>query len=295
MGPGAKGALLGAGVLAAAGCSTVLGVDPDRYLASEDEGGEDQDGPAILTEAWACTRAPMEVLDPALHVDLKLVVMDATRPATSVGSIDGGSDLDTVSGDWLSGVSVRPCALLDPGCLEAPAPVLTDDAGRAEFHLTGDFAGFFDIRRSDLVPATLYPGHFLASQSMVSFPAYGITPAGAQGLAAATRTPLNLSGDSGMGTALVTIYDCQDHQAAGVSYSYDNLGPHGVPFYFTGGLPDTSVTETDAYGLGGAANVPVGTMKVTARLVDTTTVLGSASFGVRAGSLTFAWVRVRSH
>ena len=64
-----------------------------------------------------------------------------------------------------------------------------------------------------------------------------------------------------MGHAVVTIYDCQDHQASGVSVTYDNLGPQSVPYYFSNGLPAKEETKTDGYGLAGAVNVPVGTLE----------------------------------
>jgi hypothetical protein len=315
MTPVAARALFGASFLAGAGCSTVLGVEADRYVepaksaagdggrdalaADAADGGRDvaptdrRDGDAPIGP-WACLTAPREALDPDLHVDVTLQVMDAILPSTAAGAVDGGSDLDTLSGSWLPGVAVRPCALLDPECLDAPKAVLTSDAGAAELALTGDFAGFFDMRRPDLVPATLYPGHLLAGQMAASVPAYGISPKEFRDLASSTATTVNLDPNGGVGHVLVTIYDCQDHQASGVSLTYGGLGAQAVPFYFTGGLPSTRETKTDDYGIGGAINVPVGTLTVTATLASTTTEVGSTTFDVRPGALTFAWIRVRS-
>ncbi len=103
--------------------------------------------------------APDQELDPSLDVDVTLLVMDALQPSTAAGAIDGGSDLDTVKGAWLSGMSVRECTLRDPMCASGSPPVVTGEAGAAEFHLTGDFAGFFDLRRSDLpCPRPFIPG-----------------------------------------------------------------------------------------------------------------------------------------
>jgi hypothetical protein len=306
---GATRALFGAGILAGAGCSTVLGVDADRYVAAGDDASArgadaspkedateppDGGGDSAAAGPWGCLTGPRETLDPTQHMEVTVVVIDPTWPTLSAGGIDGGSDLDTIMGDWLPGVTVRSCTLLDPDCRDAPDAGLTDDAGRVEFRLPADFAGFFDLRRPDLVPTTLYPGHLLAGQSAASFPVFDLAPIKLLDLATGAGTTATLDIDAGVGHALVTVYDCQDHQASGVSIAYDNLGPRGMPFYFTGGLPDLSETETDDFGLAGAFNVPVGALRATATLVSTGAEVGSASFDVRPGSLTSAWIRVRS-
>jgi hypothetical protein len=309
---GATRALFGAGILAGAGCSTVLGVDPDRYVAGDDASArgadaspkedatvptEPSDGGADSAAAgpWGCLNGPREMLDPTQRVAVTVVVIDPTWPTISAGGIDGGSDLDTIIGDWLPNVAVRPCVLLDPDCRAAPEAGLTDDAGRAEFNLAQDFAGFFDLRRPDLVPATLYPGRLLAGQSVASLPTFDLFPMNFLDLATSAGATVTLDVDGGVvGHALVTIYDCQDHQASGVSVAFDNLGSRGAPFYFSNGLLDLSAMKTDDFGLAGALNVPVGTLRATATVVSTKTEVGSASFDVRPGSLTSAWIRVRS-
>jgi hypothetical protein len=316
MKPGAGRVVFSVGLVAGAGCSTVLGIDADRYLAAPREAADaapdgagdaaadgasdaapiglgDGGNEGAQADPWGCLSQPPEVLDPDLQVTVTLQVMDAIQHSVAAGSVDGGSDLDTISGSWLPRVSVRPCDLLDPDCANAPRPVLTSDAGTAAFELTGAFTGFFDLHRSDLVPATLYPGNLLAGQTTATFPAYGIRPAELEAIAKTTDVSLEL--DAGVGHALVTIYDCQDHQAAGVLLAYENQGASAIPFYFDDGLPNPAATQTDGYGLGGAINVQVGTLTVTATLATSGTRVGTTSFDVRPGALTFAWIRVRSH
>lgn len=313
MRPASARALVGASLLAGAGCTAVLGIDADRYVAGGQDAATDMDDDAVglrndasavgardgegdaAVDPWSCLSLPPEELDPNLQVDLKVEVMNAIQPSTAAGAIDGGSDLDTVTAVWLPGVAVRHCSMLDPDCLSAATAVLTNDAGVAEFDLTGDFSGFFDLRRPDLVPATLYPGHLLAGQMTASFPAYGIRPTEFQDLGLSADTIVILNPDAGVGHALVTIYDCQDHQASGISVTYSLSGPKAVPFYFSNGLPSTAATETDDFGLAGVVNVPAGTMMVEATRASTLTPVGSATFDVRPGGLTFAWIRVRSH
>jgi hypothetical protein len=280
------------GTLVTAGCAQVLDVDTDRHVAPLEASA----GP------WDCLGAPDEKLDPTLDVDLTLVVMDAIQSSTSAGAVDGGSDLDTVSGTWLPGVSIRACALRDTSCDDGTQAAMTNDAGKVDFHLSGDFAGFFDIRRPDLVPATLYPGKLLAGQATTSFPAYDIRPDDFVSLARfATNSPPTLDQDGGLGHVLVTIYDCQDHQAPGVTLTYDSSSTQTETFYFQNGLPNLKATQTDGYGLAGALNMPVGPLAVRAYLApprgtDAGTVsLGMTTVDVRAGSLTFAWIRTRTH
>jgi hypothetical protein len=197
------------------------------------------------------------------------------------------------------------CELRDPMCLGALTASTTDDAGTVRFDLAGDFTGFFDLRRDDLVPTTLYPGSLLPGDTTCGLPSFGITPSDLSALARTiTPEPIVLAADGGAGHALVTIYDCADHQAPGVSVAYSTTGPQTVPFYFKGGLPTTAADQTDGYGLAGAINVPQGPLTVTASLTGDGgaptmtppgTALGTTTFDVRPGAITLAWIRVRSH
>ncbi len=297
-------AVTGAGVLATAGCSTVLGIDPDRYLANDPVGSGDAPDAAAdgaATPDWDCLDQPRGKVDPNQRLTVTLVVMDELKDSVSGGDVDGGSDLDTVDGDWLSGVSVRPCSLRDTECMEDgggggigyfdPNAVLTDDAGRAPFDLPGDFAGFFEMYRADLVPATLYPGRMIPGENAVSFPVYTLKLPELDELFSQTGAVL----DAGAGSAIITVYDCQDHEAAGVSLSYTNQGPNTVPFYFAVGLPNTKTTQTDDYGQAGAVNLPTGNVMVTAKRSSDQKTVGNVSFNVRPGGLSLGLIRARAH
>jgi hypothetical protein len=280
----------GAGALVA--CATVLNVEPNRHLT----------GPADAARLvdWSCLSNPSEELDPNEQVDLTVLVMDGTQISTAAGAVDGGSDLDTVSGSWLSGVTVRECAMLDLDCRSnSVMSSITDDAGRANFRLPQDFMGFFDVRRPDLVPLTLYPGRFLVDASPVSYPAFAVSPFGLSLLAGTIMADAGVDPTGTLGHALVTIYDCQDHQAPGVTLHFETTGPDTVPFYFFMGLPTRDTTTTDDFGLGGAVNVPTGTETVTAELPASggraPVPVGMATFTVRPGAITQAWIRARTH
>jgi hypothetical protein len=285
---------IGAGAAGAAGCSSILGIEPNRYLAQADastvaHADAGREGP------WDClgTSAPASATSP---LQITLIVMDGLQPEVSAGSVDGGSDLATVSGAYLPGITVRACALLDPSCASATTRV-TDDGGNATFDLDTSFRGFFAMNgmlgTDPGVPVTLYPGGFLAADDRTSIPAYEVSVPGMMFLAGAvTPAPLALGPDAGAGHLLVNVYDCHDHQAPGVKIAYDNPGA-SVPFYFMGGFPSPMATETDSFGLAGAIDVPPGTQTVTASLAGKGTTIGSATVLVRPGEVTWAWIRVR--
>jgi hypothetical protein len=297
-----SGLFFGLGVLATlGGCTAVLGIKSDRYLVEagpEEAGGPVDAGPDIVigNGPWDCLQLPDEQLDPSATVDVEIQVFDAVQPSTAAGMVDGGSDLNTVTGAWQSGATVRYCEIRDPNCTMASAPAVTDDAGIVHFPLKGDFSGFFTLKRSDLVPATLYAGNLLAGHPNETFPWASISPSGFQSLTAiVTSSPPSLDTDGGLGHAFITVYDCQDHQAAGVSYTYSNNSDKTVVFYMKSGLPTTQENKTDNFGLGGAINEPVGALTVHATLASNLMPIGALNILIRPGAITYANVRIRSH
>jgi hypothetical protein len=294
-----------AGLLAAQGCSAILGVESDRHVVVQGDTGDfvpDVGAPDAGVDAavpvgvgpWDCLGHTVPN-DPSTQVDLSVLLFDPLQSSTAAGSVDGGSDLDTVNYTPLPGVALQLCAVRDPNC-SAPSPtILSDDAGIALFRIQGDFVGFFELSRDDLLPASFYPGKLLANQATAVFPTYDFTPSGFRALAGTvTTSPLALDRDGGLGHAFITIYDCQDHQAAGVSLTIDNSTPQTVLFYTENGLPTSKAKQTDNFGLTGAVNVPVGSLTVHATLAATLVPIGTANIIIRPGAITFAWVRART-
>lgn len=292
--------------LAGAGCSAVLGVDADRFVAPDAGGdagayagadaGADAGDDASKAEllAWGCLNGPGQTVDPNAQVSVTLTVIDPIQMSETGNAADGGSDLVTVSGAWIPDIGVRNCNLLDTTCQFGPAlPTLTDAVGKASFVLEDNFLGYFELSKPDLVPARLYPGHLLAGHRNDELPAFGLTPAELTDLVKATSAKV-LDDDAGVGVAVVTIYDCQDHQAPQISVSFTHLGPDSLPFYFRGGLPNPLATSTDNFGLAGAINVPPGTEMVTAWRTSDQSVIGSATFDVLPGTISSVFIRVRT-
>jgi hypothetical protein len=288
--------------MASAACQLVAGIQDrtaDPIVDTPDSGADVRDAApdtVVPSGPWGCVSLPDEQLDPNLKVAATLQVFSAVNPSTASGSVDGGSDLNTVSATWYPGVSVVMCTLRDPFCTSGTKPVLTDDGGSTTFDLTGDFSGFFSLTRSDLVPWTFYPGNLLAGSTSTNLPTYGINPGDFSALAAAvTSAPLSFYQDGGLGHTFVNVYDCEDHQASGVTLTYSTAGSETATFYMKDGLPNTMATQTDAYGIGGAVNVPIGNLTVKATLAKDLTPIGSAVVLIRPGALTHAWIRVRTH
>ncbi len=302
-GLGIREASLLAGAATCTACQLVAGIEnrtADPIVDASDAAAAGDAAPANNVDAsgpWGCLQLPDEPLDPNLRVTVTVQAFDALQNATAAGFVDGGSDLTTLSAAWFPGVSVRSCYLRDPGCVATgSAPVVTNDAGEAVFHLTGDFAGFFELTRPDLVPWSVFPQNLLAGQASTYLPAWGLSPGGFRLLASAiTPTAVSLDTDGGLGHAFVQVFDCQDHQAPGVQLAYSGVGSETVVWYMKNGIPSTSATQTDAYGIGGVVNVPVGSLTVTAVVAEGHDALGNAEVLVRPGALTLAFIRVRSH
>ncbi len=290
----------GAG-FAAAGCSSILGIESDRHLVTSDAStGHGSDAKAdAQVDPWACLGQPFPGSGHPDPLDITLIVMDGLQPETSAGGVDGGSDLVTVNGAYLPGITVRACDLLDPGCDTPSVTVVTDSDGRAAFSLPETFGGFFRMEGmlsgQPAIPVSLYTGALTMNEATGSLPAYELSQEGLQILTGSlVQTPLALGPDAGAGHLLVNIYDCEDHQGSGVSFSYSSLGSGAQPFYFSEGLPSTTGTETDGYGLGGAINVPLGAQTITAKVASSGAVVGTTTVVIRPGEITWAWIRGRA-
>jgi hypothetical protein len=296
-----------------AGCAGVFGIESERYVVADaqPEGSQGQDAPAVddapPVEAgpsdagadapgpWDCVSAPNMVLDPSLRVQLTLTVTDGVQQTTSAGSIDGGSDLEVVAYTPMPGVQTRYCSILDPQCTNPSAWVTTDDAGNSLFQVNGDFKGFFQLSRSDLWPSFYYVAN-LPHEPTQHLSIGGLNEEAAKQLAQAIGTNLATDPDGGLGSAFASMYDCFDHHGGDVALTFSPLGSQGTPFYMNNGFPDPRATATDtALGTGGVMNVPAGTVNITATLVSTHTVVGTAQIVVRSGAATFVNIRPRTH
>jgi hypothetical protein len=189
----------------------------------------------------------------------------------------------------LPGVRVTPCLTLDPGCADPLADAaVTNEAGIVKFSVNSGYDGFLLSEWEAGLPSLVYldPPIF---QSMVVPPEYFLPKAAMQPLLSAVPTA-----DGGTVTVDPTkcmlflgAYDCDNKPAAGVSFSLSPASSSAVLFYLIDSTPSPTATSTDAFGSAAIANVPVGTVTLTARFATTQELIGTASGYCQANRITY--------
>jgi hypothetical protein len=258
-----------AGVLALAGCASLLGIDSDRYVASDeggtpleadvgDAGNAGDAGDAAPHEAeptwpagWSCLNDPVPTA-PSGNLELALTFTDVSNASTS------GSE-----GTPVPGADVHACNKLDLSCASPFGDVTTDDAGVADLMVPGGFDGYFEMRAQGYTNAILQRTPILASESEN------------QGVAEisllAEAAPLaNLTQNPSLSIALVTAEDCNANVAAGITFEVGSPGLNETVVYLLNNLPSQSATETDSVsGTALIFNVPSGALTVSASFAAT--------------------------
>jgi hypothetical protein len=194
--------------------------------------------------------------------------------------------VDLSSGAIYRSIQVRACALTDVSCTNPLTDMLTvNEQGRVDVPLFQNFTGYLEITSDELVPQLFYLTQPLQPQAEPEFP-----------LAMVARTNLvplvqllgvNPQPTSGM--IALRIFDCQADTASGVTLSTEDGDV--VPWYFVGGLPSGTQTETGPEGLAGFLNVPMGTAVFQAINPDGTLVGGLQSMAVRSGWMSSMYLR----
>jgi hypothetical protein len=305
----AAGGAVCALLVAMVGCSQVLGIESERHVhAAEafpdaDVGGDGPGtgAPDANVEAggpWGCLGQPPEMPAPTDKTEVTLLVTDALAMNITAHMVDGGSDLTPVVFTPLAGVATRACPdVLDPTCSSTGSPIeLTSDGGTASFTVPTSFSGWFQLSRSDLLPATFYPGQFPVGETHTLVNATMLSLLGSQEVVAALGVPVSFDPNGKVGHIFLTAYDCEDHRAPGVSFTTAQVGPQTVQFYTRGGFPSTTANQTDTLGAGGILNVPTGAVTVKAVLLTSSppTPLATVNVLVHAGAATFVQVRTRT-
>jgi hypothetical protein len=254
------------------------------------------DAAAVDAGPWGCLDQPAQVLG-STPVAVTFTVLNALDPVVTAGS-QGGTDFTALSYTPVPGVSVEGCNALDVFCTApASSEAVSDDAGIATVVVPENFGGYFEFMNPGFLPSTLYPGRFLADAS--AFPAtFGdLNTTATLSIASILRVPMLVDPEAGVGQAFVQVFDCFDRYAPGVSFTFGivDAGPNEVQWYINDMFPSNGATQTDSQGTGGLLNVPAGSLLVTATLAGTTRVLGTANPLLRAGWVTYAWIRVRTH
>jgi hypothetical protein len=277
------------------GCNALMDLGRFNEAVAHDGGGAASDTSVGLPDKLACLALPNETLDPG-PVSLQILLANATQQTESPGTIDGGTDITDAVYTPFPGITMRACLALDPGCASpVTSPVVSDDAGAVNFTLPGTFNGFFRGEAPSVVSFTFFPGQWLTGAKSAQYATGALANTDEVLLNGALNNAVNLDAGSGLGEVFVSIRDCNDHRLAGVTLALSRTGPDTLPFYIISGVPSTTTQVTDNGGVGGAVNVPEGSVKITATHLATSTTVGTADVYIRPGELTYAWIRPRVH
>jgi hypothetical protein len=166
------------------------------------------------------------------------------------------------------GASVQACGQFDPACTPALFSTTSDDAGVVTVTLPAGggvqgygATGYLAIDASAREPQLFFWGFPLSEPSFPSL--YDQVPtwtyvdviAGAVGVTLAQE----------LGTLALIATDCTGSRAPGVRFDVNPKDQRTELFYVSNGkLPSKTATSTDASGVALVANVPVGTLTITA-------------------------------
>jgi hypothetical protein len=208
------------------------------------------------------------------------------------GPLDGPCNTPTMTG-------LKPDAMgklsVDIPALQGVYLDIQDDSGG-----TGGAGGSGPLYRSSIaylgtpivIPPTLKTIRVITNQGLLTLA--GILSA----------TPPTITEDPTHGIALVLTPNCQDVRSAHVIVETDDTDSESKTFYFKGGVPSKTATETDDEGAVGLFNLPAGTAQaprsstfttklVTPECTDDHTKcpkIGSATVFIRPAQLTYVHI-----
>jgi hypothetical protein len=189
-----------------------------------------------------------------------------------------------------SGFFVRPCSKMDVTCASPLTPPASPDQnGIATITVPSGFDGYAEVI-SDSVSADSGLPKYAPSLVFFNPPPVADTsntmtamfsPESLAALAGLNGTQL----DPTLGSLASGAFDCKGQLTAGVSLESDRTTQSTRRFYYIDGLPNFEASATGPAGYGGFINLPVGTIRLTAKLEATGQTIASASVFTRAGYL----------
>jgi hypothetical protein len=284
-GRGAGAALVVAGWLGAVsfvGCSQVLGIEEDRYLA---EAGTDPspDASADASDAaearppeppgWQCIDDP-EPPVPNGTVQVKMLINDSSGMQSS-GSLVGTP---------IAGATLQACDTLDLACQMPTAQATSDDGGIALITVPGGFDGFYQLNANGYPPGLIARTPQLHDESSQQGIVSASTLSLAEGLIGVMQDPNDT-------IAIATVDDCSSNPAVGVTIEVGAPTANEKVVYLQNKLPTPSATSTDVTGSAVVFNVPPGTVTLTAYLPGHRPIRTVDALA-RSGWVTYAQIRL---
>jgi hypothetical protein len=308
---------------AMAGCDQILGINANRYVATDggDDGGTgmpdtgvhdtgtDAHDAAVPESPWDCIGAPGLTYTPGATAKVTVLAIDSLQPILQAEKVDGGSGLDILSFTPLPGLTLKACdSILDPGCNDSTSnlwqPQISDEAGVTTFTLPQDFPGFFEVSGPNLFTTTFFPSPFVPGETTTTLPGTFLPLDAVQGLESVLPgVTIDLATDGGLGNVVLSVFDCHDHFAPGVYFVPSGVAPpssgYATTIFYTVGMgqqefPSTMATATDNAGAGGILNVPIGAFSVRIILNSTGQQLGVLNTFIRPGVAAAVDFRMRT-
>lgn len=211
--------------------------------------------------------------------DPKWACLDGAEPPSAVAlrpSVTFSLGLDDPStGSSPPDAALRACNRFDLECSQPVAgPLELAPDGLFHLPLPQGFEGYLEVTSPAIIPALYVFSRPLVTDVEDEFIVVNL--ATARGLAASGSEQL----DPALGLVAVRARDCLGELTAGVRFS-NNRG--GTPFAFVDGLPVVGYDETNAEGLGGFLNVPLGTVVLQGQEAMSGRLSGTATVLLRAG------------
>lgn len=193
--------------------------------------------------------------------------------------------LSLVTSAPIPGITVRACAQRDLECsvpLTPDLPVSAD--GWVDVPLYEGFLGYLEVRGETVMPSALVFTSPVVGADTGSGGAYALVESD---VLSSLTAAIGAQQSPMLGLVAVRALDCNERDASGIHYEIDETGV--VPWYFVGGLPSNTVSQTADSSLGGFVNVPPGLSIVSALLAPSQrTIVAPTSVLVRPGWMTIA-------
>lgn len=237
--------------------------------ASPDGGS---DAPVTLPTGWECVGNNNPVVPVKPQVQLTITVGDLIHPENSVSDA----------------VVMKSCRKLDVACATPIVDRVRPDAsGHATFTVEGGFDGYIEVDPAVsppiYVPTLIFISIPLADDAMN--PATMLVSIA--DLAALSQSAGGMV-DTKLGAVIYRAANCQRMNAAGIVAKLDSDSPDTKKFFFVGGLPTQTANATDASGLGGFINVPVGVRSLSGTRTTDDLFIGTVSVLVRPGFFSYS-------
>ena len=208
-------------------------------------------------------------------------------PSTTVHVVQRFVDLSLEKP--IQGIGLKAC----PAFGDCSTPFFsgtTDADGLVNVAIPKYFVGYLDISSppgGDMIPALQYFTAPPDKDLLTIPPALSSSHMVAKGDLAALQALVHANNDPSAGFVFGSVNDCTGTPAAGVSISVGTKGINTVTYYTDSSrLPSDTLTETSERSECGFANLPPGTVTITATANAVSKKIGSYTIRVKAGVIT---------